>query len=139
MALTVFRMQADGRLETIHKVPLGGYYMIHDMLLTTNHLVFVIPPVQIDMATIFSGKVSVAEALRYLEQEPTRFMILRRDGSGTPIVVEQPPNMVFHNGNAREVEGRLVLETLLSPDDGPLELLYSFTKGRTPEVDAPLN
>ncbi len=137
MALTVFKMQPDGRLQTLHSVPLGGYYMIHDMLLTRNHLVFVIPPVQIDMATVFAGNASVADALKYLEQEPTRFMILRRDGSGAPSIIEQPPNMVFHNGNAREIGDKLVLETILSPDDGPLELLRSFARDELPSSAPP--
>ena len=137
MALTVFRMRPDGRLVKLHTVPQRGYYMIHDMLLSKNHLVFVIPPVQIDLATVMAGNTSVAQALRYLEQEPTRLMILRRDGTGEPLVIEQPPSMVFHNGNAYEENGDLVVDTFLSPDGGVLELLHAFAKDRVLEVAPP--
>ncbi len=136
-ALTVFRMEPDGKLHKLHQVPQAGYHMIHDMLLTTNHLVFVIPPVRIDMAMLFAGEATVAEALRYFESEPTRILVLRRDGSGEPIVIEQPATMVFHNGNAYEQDGRIVLDTILSPGDGALELLHAHASDRLPEVAPP--
>ena len=127
----------DGKLHKLHTVPQTGYHMIHDMLLTKNYLVFVIPPVRIEMAMLFAGTATVAEALRYFESEPTKILVLRRDGSGEPIVIEQPATMVFHNGNAFEKEGRIVLDTILSPGDGALELLHAHSDDRLPDVPPP--
>lgn len=137
MALTVFRMLADGKLQQLHQVPQSGYFMIHDMLITRRHLVFVIPPVQIDLAVIFGGDQTVADAIRYLETEPTRLMVLNRDGSGSPRIFEQPASMVFHHGNAFERDSKIVVDTIQSPDDGPLRLLYSHSQDKLPQVPGP--
>ena len=140
MTLNVYRMEPDGKLEQLHSVPQDGYYMIHDMLLSKEHFVFIIPPVKFDLAELFQGLGSPADALNYFENEPTRILVLRRDGTGEPITVEQPANMVFHNGNAWEEDGKLVIDTILSPHGDVLELLHSFAKDKLvlPEADQQL-
>ncbi|MEM6704021.1 MAG: carotenoid oxygenase family protein [Acidobacteriota bacterium] len=140
LTLHVFRMEPDGKLTELHAVPQGGYFMIHDMLLSENHFAFIIPPVRFELAELFSGKGSPADALQYFESEPTKILVLRRDGTGDPIVVEQPANMVFHNGNAWEKDGKLYLDTILSPHGDVLELLHSFAKEKLvlPEADQQL-
>jgi all-trans-8'-apo-beta-carotenal 15,15'-oxygenase len=132
-SLEVFRMERDGTLTRLHRVPLGGFYMIHDMLLAERHLVFVIPPVKIDLGALFAGAATVADALRYAASEPTRFVVLRRDGTGEPVVVEQPANMVFHHGNAFERDGKLVIDSILSPDGSVLRALATWADDRASE------
>jgi carotenoid cleavage dioxygenase-like enzyme len=137
MALTVFRMEPDGKLSKLHAVPQKGYFMIHDMLITRNSLVFVIPPVRFDLARLLSGKAAVADAIQFYAEEPTRFVVLDRKGGGEPKVFEQPGNMVFHNGNAFEKDGKIVVDTILSSDDGPLRLLKAHAQETLPEVSGP--
>ncbi len=127
-ALNVFALQPDGRLETLHSLPQPGYFMIHDMLLSEHHLIFVIPPVQFDLPTLFSGQTTPAGALRYFDQQTTRFLIVRRDGTGAPVTAHQPAGMVFHNGNAFERDGKLVIDSILSANDDVLRLLWSYAK-----------
>jgi all-trans-8'-apo-beta-carotenal 15,15'-oxygenase len=136
-ALKVYRMNPDGKLTQLYSLPQKGYFMIHDMLLGKEHLIFVIPPVRFDLPTLFSGKATPAEALRYFEKEPTRFLILRRDGQGQPVTIEQPANMVFHHGNAFERDGKITIDTFLSPDHSILEALYSWSKDKLPESTPP--
>ncbi len=136
-ALKVYRMNPDGKLTQIYSLPQKGYFMIHDMLLSKEHLIFVIPPVRFDLPTLFSGKATPADALRYFEKEPTRFLILRRDGTGTPITIEQPAKMVFHHGNAFEREGKITIDTFLSSDNSVLETLYSWSKDKLPAMTQP--
>ena len=126
MALCVYRMNRDGRLTQLHKIPQKGFFMLHDMFLTKNHLIFAVPPVKYNLGLMFSGKATPADAISYFEKEPLRFIILRRDGSGKPIIIEQPSNMVFHNGNAFEKDGNIVLDSFLQPDGAVLESLFSY-------------
>ncbi len=137
MSLNVYRMETDGRLTQLHSVPQTGYCMVHDMMLTKKHLVFVIPPVQFDLPTLFAGKLPVAEAVRYFENEPMRILILRRDGTGEPVTINQPAGMVFHHGNAFEKEGKLVIDSMLSEGDSALTLLNSWAEDTLPEVSPP--
>jgi all-trans-8'-apo-beta-carotenal 15,15'-oxygenase len=137
--LWVFRMEPDGRLTTLFRLPLPGHFMVHDMFLSARHLLFAIPPVKMDLPTLLSGTATVAEAMRYFESEPLRLVILRRDGTGAPVSVELPPNMVFHNGNAFERDGAIVLDTLLYPDGSVLTAFNDwqsddFTGATQPEL-----
>lgn len=131
-ALKVYRMELTGKLTLLYSLPQKGYFMIHDMLLSKQYLIFIIPPVRFDLATLFSGKATPAEALRYFEKEPTRVLLLRRDGAGKPVTIELPAHMVFHHGNAYERDGKLTLDTILSPNQQVLDALYSWSKEQLP-------
>lgn len=108
-ALVVFRMERDGKLTKLYDLPQPGYFIIHDMLLTRDHIVFLIPPARFDFAMLFSGQARVAaDAVKFYEKEPLRILILRKDGTGKPVMLEQPTGMLFHNGNAFERDGKIV-------------------------------
>ena len=60
LALRVYRMELDGRLTQIAAIPQPDYFMVHDMLLGSEHLVIVVPPVHYDLASLFAGQVTPA-------------------------------------------------------------------------------
>jgi all-trans-8'-apo-beta-carotenal 15,15'-oxygenase len=132
-ALIVYRMQRDGTLGQLYTLPQPGYYMIHDMLMAKERLVFVIPPVRFDLESLLSGQVTPADVLKYFEKEPTRIVILRRDGTGAPVTIERPATMVFHHGNAFEQHGKLVIDSILYPDETILQTLYAWSKDQLPQ------
>lgn len=132
LTLTVFRMEKNGSLAEIGAFAQPELFMIHDVALSANHLVFVIPPVKFDLPTLMSGKATPADALRYGEKQPTRILIARKDGSGAPIQIEQPAAMVFHHGNAFEKDGKLIFDSLLTPDDSILRTLHSISADKIP-------
>lgn len=132
LTLTVYRMEKNGTLSEIGAFPQREYFMVHDVALSANHLVFVIPPVKYDLPTLMSGKAAAADALRYAEKEPTRILILRKDGTGEPLWIEQPAAMVFHHGNAFERDGKLIFDTILTPDDSFLRAIHSFANDKLP-------
>jgi all-trans-8'-apo-beta-carotenal 15,15'-oxygenase len=133
-ALMVYRMELDGTLSPIAKVALAGYFMVHDMILGREHIVFVVPPVRYDLAALASGTVSAADALRYMEDSPTRLIVVRKDGLEDPVVFEQPSGMVYHHGNLTESDGVLCFHSLMSPDDSVLRLLDSWSEERWPSL-----
>ena len=62
------------------------------------------------------------------------------------MVIEQPSNMVFHNGNAYEKDGKIIVDCFLQPDGYVLEALQSAyelstgtMKGRMEELTGGLN
>ena len=63
--LVVFRMELNGTLTEIVSLPQDSYFMVHDMLLGTEHLLLVIPPVRYDLEAIMGGEVSGADAVRF--------------------------------------------------------------------------
>ncbi len=132
LVLMVYRMARDGRLKPLYALPQKDYCMIHDMLLTREHLILVIPPLRMDIAQLVLGRASVADALTYAEREPTRLMILRKDGAGAPVIIEAPSGFVFHHGNAFEQNGRIVMDTILYPDAATLKVLHAFDREQRP-------
>ncbi|HMY74743.1 MAG TPA: carotenoid oxygenase family protein, partial [Blastocatellia bacterium] len=131
LPLTVYRMELNGKLTQLYALPQKTYPIIHDMLLAKDHIIFVIPPVNVDFMAATKGKIP-AEILLYAEKEPTRLVVLRKDGTGQPVTIEQPPGFVFHHGNAFDRDGKIVIDSFLSSDASVLELIYSFGKDSLP-------
>jgi all-trans-8'-apo-beta-carotenal 15,15'-oxygenase len=132
LALTVYRMELDGRLTQLAALPQANYFMVHDMLMGSEYLVLIVPPVHYDLPTLLSGRVASAEALRYAANEPTRLIILRKDGTGAPITIEQPAAMVFHHGNLAESGDTLTIDSVFTPDDSILRYIAAWSTDNPP-------
>ena len=130
-ALMVYRMEVNGTLTQIAKVQLGGYFMIHDMLVGSEHLVFVVPPVQYDFMGLAAGA-AAADVLHYMENNPTRLIVIRKDGTGNPVIFNQPPGMVYHHGNLIENGNSLRFHSLMSQDGSVLALFDSWSEAQWP-------
>ncbi len=128
MALCVYRMEQDGTVTQLYKLPQPGYFMIHDMFISKDHIVFAIPPVKYRLGDMLTGKTTIGDALEYFEKEPLRFLILGRDGKSEPITVNQPASMVFHNGNAFAADGKLVVDSILTPNGSIIDVINRFGK-----------
>ena len=141
-SLRVFRLDAkSGLAETLYTVPIGGFYMIHDAMLTENYFVMMVPPTKYDMATLATGKArTIGEALRYYENEPARAYIFPRDnksGTAQPIVIEMPSHLVFHHGNAYETaDGKIVFETIWGNPRHVLDTLANWKSQQFISPDA---
>lgn len=131
--LVAWQMLKDGKVREVVRHPLPGNFMVHDMALTADHLVFVIPPVQVDGMALMRGGISIAEALRYGETEPTRVLVVPKSGEGEVQSFELPASMVFHHGNAFVSDGILMVDSLMSPDASVLKVLHAWSEDRIPE------
>ncbi len=132
LALTVYRMELDGRLTQLAALPQPSYFMVHDMLMGSEHLAFVVPPVHYDLPALLAGRVPSAEALRYDATAPMRLIILRKDGTGSPITIEQPAAMVFHHGNLVENGDTLTIDSVMTPDDSILRYIAAWSTDNPP-------
>lgn len=132
LALQVYRMRPDGKLDILHRVPLDKYAMIHDFAVTDNYLVFCIPPLSIDFSKLFQGGHTIGEALAFAEQDPMKLLVLRRAGGGEPLWLDDRNGMMFHNGNAFEQNGALFFDAIVSDDDAVLRLLHCAAKEKLP-------
>lgn len=128
MALTVFRMEKNGKLARIASIPQPGFFMIHDMVVTKNYLVFVIPPVKYELRQLLKGQVAIAETIGFFEKEATRFIVVRKDGQGKPVVISDRSSMIFHHGNAFEKDGKIVMDSLVYANGAVLERLANWNK-----------
>jgi carotenoid cleavage dioxygenase-like enzyme len=89
---------------------LGGFYPVHDFMLTKTYVVVVLPPVHINMWGMLRCRSSVAENIVAEPDKPLRIIVARKDGRGSPITIEShPANMIFHHCNAVESEDGLTI------------------------------
>lgn len=132
LPLNVYRMERDGKLTKLFGLPQKHYPIVHDMLLSREHIIFVISPVIADITKFGPGK-TTADVVRQVENEPTRIVLLRKDGTGKPVTIEQPPGFVFHHGNAFERDGKVVIDTMLSGDGSIMNTLYAWAKDQQPK------
>lgn len=136
--LMVYRMEKDGRLTQLYAYPLKTYLMIHDMVLAGDYLVFVIPPVKMNIMDMLSGKSSLADALHYFESEPLRLLVARRDGQGEPKMIEQPSALVFHHGNGFARDGKLVWESMLATTGGAMNDIANWRAEKFTQATPPI-
>ena len=70
--------------------------------------------------------------MTYLESKPTRLLAFPRnnkDGKAKPIIIELPPQIIFHFGNAFEInEDKLVFEVVTTDNKQLLEKLRIWKK-----------
>ena len=92
------------------RMRLGGFYPVHDFMITETYVVVVLPPVHINMWGMLRGQSCVAQNLVAEPTKPLRIIVARKDGGGSPITIESDPaHMIFHHCNAVESEdGRAI-------------------------------
>ena len=123
--------RATGAAKLLYKMPMDGFYMVHDSILTENYFILLIPPVRYDVRSLMSGK-TMADATSFLETKPIRLLAFPRDnqgGAAQPIEIKLPAQFFFHFGNAFETaDGRLVFDVISSNNAQLLETLRTWKK-----------
>jgi all-trans-8'-apo-beta-carotenal 15,15'-oxygenase len=99
--MIVYHISAKGDLikHAVFDAPSSG--MVHDFAVTHRHLVFLLPPIDIDRAAMRDG-LAFGQALRWNAQGATRVLVIDRNDFSKRRILEMPPFMVFHFGNAWE-------------------------------------
>jgi len=95
--IALFQIGADGRVLRTGLVEVPQLAMVHDFAVSARHLVFMIPPYDLQPG---SDK-SFAERHAWAER-PLRIVVVAKDTLTVRQVFELPPRMVFHFGNAWE-------------------------------------
>jgi len=122
-------------LELLYEIPLGGFYPIHDMLMTKHHLLFVISPLKISLFDAATARVPLAQALRYEPDQPLRILVLDKEAVTPPIEIESSPSaMIFHHIDAYEGENpdHIIFHSLLMPDDQIFKVFSAWSKAEAP-------
>jgi all-trans-8'-apo-beta-carotenal 15,15'-oxygenase len=113
--LTPYRL-ADGALTALPKITLPYAVMNHDFVLTKNHLVFCIGPILSTPLAFLLGFRSFDGALQWRGDKPTLILLVPRDGSGKPRIIETDAFFQFHFANGYEQDGTLVIDLARYPD-----------------------
>lgn len=120
------------KVNLLYKIPLNGFFMTHDAMMTENYFLLVVPPMQYDVQGLMSGKKTLGDALSFNEKLPTRLVVCPLDtkgGTAKPFEIEMPSEIAFHYGNAYETaDGKIVFEMISGTDKRVLEIIREWKK-----------
>lgn len=115
--LIVYKIRArDNHFEELANLNLGGFFPVHDMLLTENYIVLVIPPLKVQLTGAALQKEPIQNLLQYQAKKPLRIVVIPKQKNSKALVFESfPSGMTFHHINAFEVSGgdQLIFDTLM--------------------------
>jgi carotenoid cleavage dioxygenase len=116
--MVVYHLSARGELlrHAVFDMPMSA--MVHDFVVTEKHLVFLIPPIGLDMAAVRAGQKSMVDAMQWRAADGIKVLVIDKSDFSRRRVLEMPAFMVFHFGNAWEKDGVIRLDCVKSQDTG---------------------
>lgn len=119
--LRYLRISADGHLEQVEDITVGGPTMMHDFNVTENHVIFMDLPAVFDMELAMRGELPI----RWSDDYAPVLRVMPRDGNDSDVVqVDVDPCYVFHPMNAYEDGGEIVIDVARLDHiwrDGPMD------------------
>ena len=120
--IAVYQIGADGQVLRTSIVEVPQQAMVHDFAVSASHLVFLVPPYDLQPG---SG-MSFAERHRWAgdgpSARPLRVVVVSKESLSVRQVFELPPRMVFHFGNAWEDGACTRFDVVLHAGDALAEL-----------------
>lgn len=115
--MIVYQISAQGELlrHAVFDAPAGA--MVHDFAVSRRHLVFLLPPISLDMEALRAGA-GFSQSMRWKAGEALQVLVVDKSDFGKRRTFEVPAFMVFHFGNAWEANGVIRIDFVQSADLG---------------------
>lgn len=117
----LWHIDAKGKLVKVGKVNADPMTMVHDFIVTKNHLVLLLPPFNFDA----SGTGTFLESHNWQPDEPTRVLVVDKNDFDNHYWLESPSQWVFHFGNGWEDDQGVIRFDAARADD-PLVMINTF-------------
>lgn len=110
ITLMEFDPNGDALARHSHAVP--GFAFLHDFALTPNYAIFFQNPVSFNPLPYILGFKGAAECIEFNPKQPTRVILIPRNGTDPVQIIDTDPCFVFHHANAFEQEGQVVVDSI---------------------------
>ena len=110
--ITLYEFDPKGRLVHTHQHNIPGFAFLHDFAITPNYCIFFQNPVSFNPLPYLAGIKGAAECIQFNDKQPTRAILIPRDGTSPVQTIELQPCFVFHHANAFETDGKLYLDSI---------------------------
>lgn len=119
--LVLWHINKQGKLMNMGSVPSDPMSMPHDFVVTSRHLVILMPPMNYrpDQASSF------LDAHQWQPDQPTRVLVVDKSDFSNYHWLELPSQWVFHFGNAWEDRGGIIRFDGARSED-PMSMINSF-------------
>jgi all-trans-8'-apo-beta-carotenal 15,15'-oxygenase len=113
--ITLYEFDLLGRLVHRHAHTIPGFAFLHDFAITPNYCIFFQNPVSFNPLPYALGLKGAAACIDFNSKQPTRAIVIPRNGQDALQFVDLPACFVFHHANAFEAEGRVYLDSICYP------------------------
>lgn len=116
----LWHIDKNGKLVKIGKVAADPITMVHDFIVTSRHIVLLVPPLNYEQ-----GSNNFLDAHKWYPDQPTRVLVVDKNDFDNHYWVELPAQWVFHFGNGWEDE-QGVIRFDAARADNPLVMIDTF-------------
>jgi carotenoid cleavage dioxygenase len=114
--IVVYRVGTDGALKAVKVLKVPDVGMVHDFMVTSRHLVFVLPPIHYELAKMKQG-LAFIDCYDWRADQPIRVLVVDKNSLEIVRRHELPGGFVFHHGNAyEEADGTIRFDSVRHPD-----------------------
>lgn len=100
--IVLYYLSAAGEMLRYHLLNAPPSAMVHDFAVSQKHIIFLLAPVTMDRDSLKAGA-SFGESLRWNATESVKVLVVEKADFTKQRVLEMPAFMVFHFGNAWEM------------------------------------
>lgn len=115
--LILYKISKQGKLLQHHVMNAPNSAMVHDFVISQNHLIFMFSPISLNMDAVRSGQ-SMVDSMEWKAQESTKVLVIEKADFSRTRLMELPAMMLFHFGNAWEENQTIHLDFVKSKDLG---------------------
>lgn len=139
VTLQVYKSQPNGKVIDTASIELDGLSVIHDFVLAGRYLVFLVPPVRVQLLPVLFGFKSFSDAMQWKPQLGTEIIVLDRATLSVVSRTKTDPWYQWHFANGYEEEdGTVVAEFARYADFTTNQYLKEIPTGN-PSVSANAN
>lgn len=110
--ITIYELNEAGKLLRKHAHSIPGFAFMHDMAITPNYCIFFQNPVSFNPLPFLLGWRAAGQCINFVPNQPTKVILIPRDGKRAVQILETDPCFVFHHANAFEQGGEIVLDSV---------------------------
>ena len=110
--VSLYEFAHDGQLARQHRHSIPGFAFLHDFAITPNYCIFVQNPVGFNPLPFVFGFKGAAECIQFDSKQPTKIVLIPRDGEGEVRFLDTDPCFVFHHANAFEQGDQIILDSV---------------------------
>jgi len=114
--LDLYELADSGAARRLASLPLEGASMIHDFVVTENHLVFFVPPLRLRKARLLLGLDGFCDSLAWRPEYGTDVIVVPIDEPHRPRRFKADAFYQWHFANAFERDGDIVVDFVSYPD-----------------------
>ncbi|MDB9511192.1 carotenoid oxygenase family protein [Kamptonema animale CS-326] len=111
--ITIYELDADGKLLHRHSHVIPGFAFLHDMAITPNYCIFFQNPVAFNPFPFALGLKGAAECIKFDPNRRTQVILIPRNpNQGKIKVLETEACFAFHHANAWEEAGEIFVDSV---------------------------